>query len=165
MLKRLMIGIDVGTTSVKAGVIDEAGQIVAQFAKSYPTVRKGTSVVEQNPDDWIDLITEAMSEFGSFNIAAIGLTSQVNTHVFVDRKGDALMPAIVWQDGRAIAEATVLDARVSTAQKIGWWGAPMSRMSRMSWVATHRSDIWDKTRYVMLPKDYCLFKLTGEATV
>jgi len=169
MVKRLILGIDVGTTSVKAGVIDETGQILAQFGKSYPTARKGTSFVVQNPDDWVNLISEAMSAFAAYEITAIGLTSQVNTHVFVDRNGAALMPAIVWQDGRATAEAAALDARVSTSQKLAWWGAPMPidashACARMSWVANHRSDIWDRTRYVMLPKDYCLLKLTGEAT-
>jgi len=169
MVKRYILGIDVGTTSIKAGVIDEAGQIVAQFAKGYRTVRQGTSIVEQNPDDWVGLITEAMSAFAAYEVAAIGLTSQVNTHVFVGHDDEALMPAIVWQDGRAAKEAAALDARMSVAQKLAWWGAPMPidashACARMSWVATHRPEIWDKTRYVMLPKDYCLFKLTGEAT-
>lgn len=169
MAKRLILGIDVGTTSVKAGVIDETGQIVAQFAKSYPTVRTGAAFVEQDPQNWIDLITEAMSGFATYDISAIGLTSQVNTHIFADRNGAALMPAIVWQDGRATAEAAALDGRVSVAQKMDWWGAPMPidashACARMSWVAQHRPDVWDQTRYVMLPKDFCLLKLTGETS-
>lgn len=169
MTKRLTLGIDVGTTSVKAGVIDETGQIVAQFARSYPTARRGVNVVEQNPDDWVQLISDAISAFSEHDITAIGLTSQVNTHVFIDINGAALMPAILWQDGRASAEAAALDAQVSLAQKQRWWGAPMPidashACSRMSWVANHHPDIWERTHRVMLPKDYCLLHLTGEAT-
>lgn len=169
MGQRLTLGIDVGTTSVKAGVIDETGQIVAQFAQGYPTQRRGAQMVEQNADDWVTLVDAALAAFASFDIAAIGLTSQVNTHVFVGDDGAALMPAIVWQDGRAGEEAAQLDAQVTSEQKLAWWGAPMPidashACARMAWVARNRPDVWDETRYVMLPKDYCLLQLTGEAT-
>ena len=77
------------------------------------------------------------------------------------------MPAILWQDTRASAEAIELDARVTPAQKLGWWGAPMPidashPLARMLWVARHRPEIWQKTHRVLLPKDYCIFKLTGQ---
>jgi xylulokinase len=168
MTNRNFLGIDVGTTSVKAGVINQAGQIIAQFSRGYPTARTGAHFVEQNPDDWVDLINQAMAAFAGHEIAAIGLTSQVNTHVFVGADKAALMPAIVWQDGRASVEAAALDAKVSVAQKLAWWGAPMPidashACARIAWVAAHRPEVWDKTRYVMLPKDYCLLQLTGEA--
>lgn len=169
MAQRFTLGIDVGTTSVKAGVIDETGQIVARFSESYPTTRSGPQIVEQNPDHWVALINKALVRFEGYEIAVIGLTSQVNTHVFVGRDGAALIPAIVWQDGRAGAEAASLDAQVTQDQKLAWWGAPMPidashACSRMAWVAKHRPEIWEQTRYVMLPKDFCIFRLTGEAT-
>lgn len=169
MTKHRFLGIDVGTTSVKAGVIDETGRMIDHFAKSYPTTRSGALVVEQNPDDWVALVDEAMQKFAHHKITAIGLTSQVNTHVFVGADGQALMPAIVWQDGRAGVEAALLDSQVAEARKIAWWGAPMPidashACARMAWVANARPDVWERTRYVMLPKDYCLFKLTGNAT-
>lgn len=169
MARRLILGIDVGTTSVKAAVIDGAGGIVARFSQDYPTSRLDFVRVEQNPDDWMRRIWDAMAAFSNYEISAIGLTSQVNTHVFVDRDGGALMPAIVWQDGRASAEAAALDAQISAEQKQAWWGAPMPidashACSRMAWIAKHHPEIWEKTSWVMLPKDYCLFHLTGEAT-
>lgn len=169
MAQRLTLGIDVGTTSVKAGVIDAGGRMLAQFAQDYRTTRSGAQIVEQDPGDWLALIDKALAAFAPYQVAAIGLTSQVNTHVFVGKDGTALMPAIVWQDGRAGSEAASLDAQVTPQQKLAWWGAPMPidashACSRMAWVARHRPDIWEVTRYVMLPKDYCLFRLTGEVT-
>lgn len=162
-----IIGIDVGTTSVKAAVLDRAGAIRARFARQYPATRRGTNMVEQDPDDWVRLIREALDGFADHPVAALGLCSQVNTHVFVDADGNALHPAILWQDGRAAAEAARLDAMVSAEQKIAWWGAPMPidashAVSRMAWMARHHPDIWERTRWVMLPKDYCLMKLTGQ---
>ncbi|WP_108485354.1 xylulokinase [Oceaniglobus ichthyenteri] len=163
-----IIGIDVGTTSVKAAVLGLNGQVHARFSTGYDTARSGANRVEQNPDDWIRLIRAALDDFADQPVAAIGLCSQVNTHVFVDAAGNALCPAISWQDGRAGPEAAELDAQISAAQKTAWWGAPMPidashAIARMAWMAKHRPDIWEKTRWVMLPKDYCLLKLTGVA--
>lgn len=169
MAQKLTLGIDVGTTSVKAGIIDEAGRLVARFAKTYPTKRTGPQIVEQDPDDWMRLIDDALAHFAGYDVSAIGLTSQVNTHVFVGADHKALIPAIIWQDGRAGAEAAALDAQVSPDQKIAWWGAPMPidashACARMAWVAAHRPSVWEQTRYVMLPKDFCLLRMTGQAT-
>lgn len=164
-----IIGIDVGTTSVKAAVLDGTGHVHAKFSETYPTQRRAGQIVEQDPDDWVRLIDAALDEFASYSATAIGLCSQVNTHVFVGADGTALCPAILWQDGRAAGEAAVLDAQVTAAQKHKWWGAPMPidashAVARMAWMAKHRPDIWDKTRWVMLPKDYCMLKLTGAAS-
>jgi len=169
----LTLGIDVGTTSVKAGVIDDAGCVVASFAQSYETRRTGGSVVEQDPGDWTGLVDRAIARFADLGlgdaIGAVGLCSQANTHVFVGADGAPLMPAILWQDGRASAEAAELDARISDAQKIAWWGAPMPidashAVARMLWVSRHRPEIWQQTKWVMLPKDFCIQHLTGEVS-
>lgn len=173
MARRLILGLDVGTTSVKAGLLDGDGRQVAAFAQRYPTTRAKGGVVEQDPREWTRLIDAAIAQFVAEgfgpDIAAIGLTSQVNTHVFVGADGAPLMPAIVWQDTRAGAEAATLDARVTADQKIAWWGAPMPidashALSRMAWVAGHRADVWDATAHVLLPKDYCIAHLTGEVS-
>ena len=166
----MIIGFDIGTTSVKAGVIGLDGGLVASFGEGYPTARPAQGWVEQDPADWTDRIDRAVAGFAGAGltgrIAAIGLTSQVNTHLFLDHAGRPLMPAILWQDGRAAAEAAELEASVSLAQKLAWWGAPMPIdashvLARMLWVSRHRPDVWQRTAAVVLPKDYCLAHLTG----
>ena len=169
MLNEKLIGIDVGTTSVKAAVLDSSGTVHSSFVESYLTERTGDTIVEQNPEDWVRLIDKAFNSLELDQVAAIGLCSQVNTHVFVDADGNALCPAILWKDRRASGEAAALDAQITVAQKEAWWGAPMPIdashvISRMAWVAKYRPDIWDKTRWVMLPKDYCILKLTGKVS-
>lgn len=164
-----MIGIDVGTTSVKAAVLNPDGRVLQHFAQGYDTIRSGANRVEQDPDGWVRLIDDALGRFTDHSVTAIGLCSQVNTHVFVDAEGRALHPAIQWQDGRAAPEAAALDARVTPAQKRAWWGAPMPidashAIARMAWMARHRPNVWERTRWVMLPKDYCLLSLTGQAS-
>ncbi len=167
-----LIGIDVGTTSVKAALFDLAGRTVRRYGQGYPTERPAPSHVQQDPRHWMDHVLSALASLTEGlpdgAVAAAGLCSQVNTHVFVDAQGNALMPAMTWQDGRAAAEATSLDAQVAESDRLRWWGAPLPidashPLSRMAWVKAHHPDIWDKTRWVMLPKDYCLLHLTGEA--
>ncbi|MDA4846920.1 xylulokinase [Hoeflea poritis] len=167
----LVIGIDVGTTAVKAGLLDSGGTLIDDYAAPYPTNRPDSALVEQDPESWVSLVSASLERLAAngLPIAALGICSQVNTHVFVGADGAPLFPAIVWQDGRASSEAAELDARVTDEQRMAWWGAPLpidasNVLARMLWMARHRSDIWEETKHVMLPKDYCIFRLTGELT-
>ena len=164
----MLIGIDVGTTAVKAALFDHHGRAVKTFRRLYPTKRPAPGHVEQEATEWLQPVLEALSQFGEGGVEAIGLCSQVNTHVFVDVQGKALMPAFTWQDGRCAEEAAKLDAQITATEKLAWWGAPLPIdashiLSRMAYVAKHFPDVWRKTRWVMAPKDYCLLHLTGEA--
>lgn len=165
----MLIGIDVGTTSVKAALFDERGKALRQFSEAYATHRPLPGHAEQNPDDWMRLVLRALAELSEgVAIKAIGLCSQVNTHVFVDDRGHALLPAFTWQDTRCAAEAAELDAQIKFEDKIAWWGAPLPIdashcLARMAHVAKAHSEIWSRTHLVLAPKDYCLLKLTGHA--
>lgn len=168
----LVLGIDIGTTSLKAGVFDPSGACLSMFAQSYWTQRSGDGRVEQDPADWMRLLDLAITQFESdgltTRLGSAALTSQVNTHVFVDRFGTPVRPAIVWQDTRASAEGVQLDQRLSEADKIAWLGAPIPidashPLARMMWVQQNEPEIWANTAQVLLPKDYVLMKLTGTA--
>ncbi len=160
-----LIGIDVGTTSVKAVMITLDGQRVGETQARYPTHRRES--VEQDPADWWALVLAALEGFqGAGLVRAICLTSQVNTHVFVDQDLTPLHPAIVWQDGRAAAAGAEVDARISVDQKIRLLGAPIPvdashALARMNWMAGAHPDLWAKTAHVLLPRDYLVARLTG----
>lgn len=171
MAADLILGVDVGTTAVKLAVIGLDGALHHAFHQAYPIHRPGPDRAEQDPADWTRLIDQGIAGLVAKGlagrIAAVGVTSQVNTHVFLDQDGVPLMPAIVWQDGRAAAAAQALEARLTPEQKIAWFGAPIPidashPLARMDWVRTHAPETWERTRWVVLPKDYCLFHLTGE---
>ena len=163
------LGIDLGTTSVKAALLDAEGRLPAQFGQSYTIDRPTPDCAEQDPGDWTRLIDTALERLASETQATVragALTSQVNTHVFVDREGRPLIPAIVWQDNRAAAEARELDRRLSEADKIALLGAlvPIDAshpLARMAWVRRHLPEVWEKTAHVLLPKDFALLHLTG----
>ena len=166
----MLIGIDVGTTAVKAALYDLKGNALKSFSERYPTIRPMAGHVEQNPPDWMRLVLEALQTLSdgvpSGKIKAIGLCSQVNTHVFVDESGNPLMPAMTWQDGRCADEAAKLDTQITPDEKLAWWGAPLPIdsshvLSRMAYVAKHHKDVWRDTRWVLAPKDFCILQLTG----
>ena len=108
-----VLGIDLGTTSIKAAVFAE-GACLGMVRAPHPTRREGNRA-EQDPEGWLKRIDQAMAELrgAGVEIRRGALTSQVNTHVFVDRAGQPLMPAILWQDTRAAAEAAELLPRAS----------------------------------------------------
>jgi xylulokinase len=169
----LLVGVDVGTTSVKATLFDADGVPLRTSSSGYPMHRPAAGLAEQDPADWIARVVAALAELSEElppgAVAGVGLTSQVNTHVFVDAAGNPLLPAITWQDGRAAEEAAELDRLVSAEERIGWWGAPLPidashPLARALWLKRRHPDLWERTRWLMAPKDYAILKLTGLAS-
>ncbi|MEO8758119.1 MAG: FGGY-family carbohydrate kinase [Devosia sp.] len=165
-----LIGIDVGTTAVKAVLVTLDGHRLADFSRPHPMHRAGANAAEQDPADWMRSVLAALTSFAErrdlSGLAGIGICSQVNTHVFVDGSGGPVRPAITWQDGRAAADAATIDAQVSAAQKLEWFGGPVPidashALSRMAFVARTEPEVFAHTRHVLLPKDYCVMQLTG----
>ena len=165
-----LIGIDIGTTATKATLIDATGRQLASFEHPHSTARTTPGMAEQDPQDWLDGVFGALGHFSGVVdpalVIGIGLTSQVNSHVFVSAQGEALRPGITWQDTRAAEDAARLDPQVTPAQKTAWFGGPIPidashALSRMAFVARTEPDYWTATRHVLLPKDFVALKLTG----
>ena len=167
---KTLIGIDIGTTSVKAVLLAASGQRLAAFSRPYPTARPAPGLVEQDAADWLALVIAALESFqahpGCGQVQAIGFTSQVNTHVFTDAAFAPLRPAIVWQDGRAAAAGAAIDAQIGLAEKTALLGAPIPvdashALARISWLARHDPVALRRSAHVFAPKDFCIARLTG----
>lgn len=165
-----LIGIDIGTSAVKAILIDTDGNLLADYLRPLVMSRPSARHAEQDPADWMDGVLAALTEFASGHdlsgLAGIGITSQVNTHVFTGSDGAALLPAITWQDTRCAADAATLAGHIDAEQQRTWFGTPVPidashALSRLAHVARVHPDVYAKTRYVLLPKDYCVMRLTG----
>lgn len=172
MTEDTIIGVDIGTTTVKALLLTTRGERLARVVETYPTSRASGGSVEQDPDDWFDRVVSMLArferDFDLRGLRGIGACSQVNTHVFVGDHGAALAPAIVWQDSRCAQIAEELDVRVDLADRLAWWGGPLPidashALSRMAWMRRHHPAVWARTRWVMSPKDHCILRLTGRA--
>jgi xylulokinase len=169
----LLMGIDVGTTAVKVVVYDIGGAERHRYARAYPTARSG-GFVEQDPADWIACLDAAFAEIEAAGlapaIAAIGVTSQVNTHVFCASDGSTAAPRdhlggyAVRGRGRNGPRCAGSRPKRNVTE---WWGAPMgvdaSHMAaRMAWMAQAKPDIWAADRAAFsLPKDWVIGQLTG----
>jgi len=161
----LVIGIDVGTTSVKGAVYTLQGTMLFSKTVTYGTSYPRSGWVEQQPRDWMDAIAKVMQgavgEMDLSRVKAVGICSQVNTHVFVDEKLNVLIPAIIWQDQRCAKVADELEALVQK-NSLAIAVDSSALVSRAQWVRQHRPEVWELTRFILSPKDYCIAVLTGE---
>jgi xylulokinase len=161
-----LVGLDVGTTGVKALAVSPAGEVLARAEHGYPlsTPRPGWS--EQDPEDWWRAAEAALAEVGrGREVAAIGLSGQMHGLVALDAAGRPVRPAILWNDQRTGAECSEIEERVGLDRLIGLTGnraltgftAP-----KLLWLRRHEPDAYGRIRHVLLPKDYVRLRLTGE---
>ncbi len=167
----VLIGIDIGTSSVKAVMLDMTGTSLAAYAQAYGMARPEPGAAVQDPADWMHHVEAALAGFARHpraqEVAAIGVTSQVNTHVFCDAGCAPLAPALTWQDTRPGAQGARLDGRITPEAKVAALGAPIPidashALARMAWMAEEHPEVWTRTASVLSPKDYAIARLSGQ---
>ncbi len=164
----VLVGIDVGTTGVKAIAISAAdGSVLARAEEGYPlsTPRPGWS--EQDPEDWWQATQRALAALAAAAVArpaGIGLSGQMHGLVCLDGSDRVLRPAILWNDGRTQAECDEIEQLVGLERLIALTGnralagftAP-----KLLWLRRHEPDTWRQIRRILLPKDYVRLRLSG----
>src|SRR5205809_4207434 len=140
----LLLGADIGTTTAKAGVFDLDGTELAFADRRYGIERPQPDWAEQDPQSWWQAFVETVEALAGdvdlSRVRAVGICSQVNTHVFVDRDGAELAPAIVWQDQRAAEDAVTLTAQLAGNGTGAETTIDASALvARASWMRRHRS--------------------------
>ena len=169
-----VLGIDVSTTATKAVLVDEAGDVrgigVAEYGFSVPRPRWS----EQEPPLWWEgTVTAVRSVLASTAVAAedivaVGLTGQMHGAVLLDSRGDALRPAILWNDQRTSAECDLIRDAVGRERLIAITGNDALTgftAPKLVWVRDHEPGVWRQTAHVLLPKDYVRYRLTGDFAV
>jgi xylulokinase len=160
-----LVGLDVGTTGVKAVAISPDGAVLARAERRYDLSTPQPGWAEQDPDDWWRATEGALEALDVPEIAGIGLTGQMHGLVALDEHERVLRPAILWNDQRTAAECAELEDRVGLERLIALTGnralagftAP-----KLLWLARHEPDVYARIRHVLLPKDYVRLRLTGE---
>jgi len=164
---RLLAGIDVGTTGVKAIAITPEGDVVGRAERSYPlsTPRPGWS--EQDPEDWWRASEAALAELGG-DFAGIGLSGQMHGLVVLDAEDRVIRPAILWNDQRTAAECAEIEERIGLARLIELTGnraLPGFTAPKLVWLRRHEPEAYAQVRHVLLPKDYVRLRLTGRHAI
>jgi xylulokinase len=163
----VFLGVDIGTSSVKAVLVDERESIVAQAMMPLTVARPRPLFAEQDAQDWwlaTVAAIDALPRAARAAVRAVGLTGQMHGATLLDRSGKTLRPAILWNDGRSGLECLELERREPRSRAItGNIMMPGFTAPKLLWVSHHEPKIFAQTARVLLPKDYVRLKLTGEA--
>jgi xylulokinase len=172
----LLLGIDIGTSSVKVSVVDSASQKVVATAQ-YPDTESPikalqTGWAEQSPDMWWEQTQQAIRlchNSGGYNpqdISAIGIAYQMHGLVLVNKQGEALRDSIIWCDSRAVEIGNKAFAAIGEEQSLSHLlNSPGNfTASKLAWVKENEPEIYKQIDKVMLPGDYIALKLTGSVS-
>jgi xylulokinase len=160
---RRLIGLDVGTTSLKGVVVSEDGTVAGRAEEAYTFARPRPGWTEQDPGVWWDACERVLSRLGDGD--AIGISGQMHGLVLLDGAQRPLRPAILWNDGRCGDQCDEIERVIGLRELIRLTGnralagftAP-----KLLWVREHEPDVFARVRHVLLPKDYVRLRLTGE---
>lgn len=161
-----LLGVDVGTTSLKAVLFDEALHPVKTVVKDY-TLKVTGDFVEFPAEQYWGLFSEALIEMAEeYKITAMSIDTQCETMIVTDAEGRALTDAIVWLDNRAVRQAGILEEQFGARKVYEITGQPEITATwpacKLLWLKEERPDIWSKIDKIFLLEDYLLYRLTGQ---
>ncbi len=162
----MYLGLDLGTSGVKALLIGEDQQIIGSATAPLEVTRPHSGWSEQDPASWISATEAALRQLaGAYDLSAvrgIGLSGQMHGATLLDASDAVLRPCILWNDTRSAAEAAAMDANPIFRAQTGNIVFPGFTAPKLAWVKAHEAEIFAKTARVLLPKDYLRLWLTGE---
>lgn len=163
------LGLDLGTSSLKAILVDQRQRVLASATVAIETARPQPLWSEQAPEDWWQATEQAVlalrrRDSQAFaGLAAIGLSGQMHGAVLIGADGRPLRPAILWNDGRAIRECDSLQAAVpGLAELAGAQAVPGYTAPKMLWLQKHEPAVFAALHKLLLPKDYLRLRLSGD---
>lgn len=164
----MYLGLDLGTSGLRAVLVDVDGAVVAASDQSYPVSHPHSGWSEQDPADWIAACERAFDALkashprGFSALRAIGLSGQMHGATLLGTSGEVLRPAILWNDTRSHAEAAAMDADPAFRAISGNIVFPGFTAPKLAWVRSHEPETFARVSMVLLPKDYLRFWLTGD---
>ncbi len=164
----MYLGLDLGTSGVKAMLIDGDQKIIGSASGSLDVSRPHSGWSEQDPAHWIRATEEAVAGLKAkfpkelAAVKGIGLSGQMHGATLLDSEDKVLRPCILWNDTRSHQEAATLDANPIFRKLTGNIVFPGFTAPKLVWVAKNEPEIFAKLAKVLLPKDYLRLWLTGE---
>src|SRR5215210_324603 len=163
----MLLGLDLGTSSVKALLLDEGGAVLGESSVSYAVRTPRPGWAESSPEDWWEAVLEATAAAvgrRGAEVTALGLSGQMHGVVLADELGLPLRPAILWADARSSAELAAyrrlyddLNRRLANPPAVGMAGPSLL------WLREREPDTYESARWALQPKDWLRMRLTGEA--
>ncbi|MBD3858483.1 xylulokinase [Bacillus sp. 28A-2] len=166
---KYVMGIDLGTSGVKAILVDASGKVCGEAAKPYRLIQDKPGYCEQHPEDWVEQTIAAMKELmerqpvHSKQVEGISFSGQMHGLVLLDESREVLRPAILWNDTRTTEQCIRITKKLGDRlQKITKNHALEGfTLPKLLWVKEHEREIDQQIDMFLLPKDYVRFRLTG----
>lgn len=160
-----IIACDLGTSQCKVSVFDTQGRLLESATEPYETDYKPGNVSEQEADVWWQAFVAAVRRLcrPEDSYLCIALTGQMSACLPVDGEGNALRPAMIWSDQRAIAEADAFETKIGRERLYRITGNPPSATytgPKILWMKNHERDLFDRTAVFLQPKDFIALRLT-----
>lgn len=165
-----VLGIDLGTSSMKGILLNQEGKVIKKSTENYPLIQPKSGYNEQNPKEWIKacetILNDLSHEIEDFTekLEAVSFSGQMHSLVLLDANKEVLRPAILWNDVRNTEQCeqimndfggTLLDVTHNIALE-GF------TLPKILWVQQNETDIWNRVKHILLPKDYLRAWLTGK---
>ena len=165
----MYLGIDLGTSSVKVVLLNDAQEVIGQNSQPLTVSNPKPLWSEQDPELWWQATREAMRQLKKqyskslSAVRAIGLSGQQHGATLLDKAHKVLRPAMLWNDGRAMAQCKTLSARVPEhAQLTGSSIMAGFTAPKVLWVAENEPEVFRQIHKILLPKDYLRLKMTND---
>jgi xylulokinase len=160
------LGLDFGTSSVKALLVAATGIVKARATMTYPSLHGSGGEAEQDPQDYLDAARRAIATCGASEVKlnGIGLAGQTPTLVLVGANGEAVRPALTWQDQRAAPEAQLLEGEFGSSERLFGTNLPWTAAyppAKLLWLAQNEPRSVLRTRWILQPKDFVGLRMTG----
>ncbi|WP_394235828.1 xylulokinase [Niallia oryzisoli] len=167
---KYVVGVDLGTSSVKVLLVDQYGEVHYAVSKDYPLIQQKPGYSEQNPEDWVEQTIQALKQLvndanlNKHDIAGISFSGQMHGLVLLDEQNQVIRNAILWNDTRTTPQCKKID------QQLGGKLLEITKnpalegftLPKILWVKENEPEIFEKTSVFLLPKDYLRYRLTGK---
>ena len=163
------VGIDVGTSGVKAILVAPSGTVEAAATTPLSLAAPRPGWAEQDPNAWwsatVSALRDVLAQQPAARVAAIGVSGQMHSSVFLDRDGHVIRPALLWCDGRTTAECEEITRRVGGEDRL----RDLVRnpalegftLPKILWLRNHEPEAYRRLATILLAKDFIRFRLTG----
>ena len=166
-MQEVHLGIDLGTSSVKAVLLDSEGVQLGVAHRGYSVFRSAPLWAEQDPFTWWSATSSAITEVisrGSYKVLSVGLSGQMHGLVLLGDAGIPVRPAIIWSDSRAGSQIEKWQSLINPrrVEKISGFPVALGMLGvSLTWVRDNEPEVYARARTAMLPKDYVRYRLTG----
>ncbi|PJE31457.1 xylulokinase [Pseudooceanicola antarcticus] len=164
----MYLGLDLGTSGLRAILIDEAGAVLADAEAAFDVDHPHAGWSEQDPADWVEACkttvaaVKAKAPEAFAQLKGIGISGHMHGATLIDAADKVLRPCILWNDTRSTDEAAALDTMDGIREITGNIVFPGFTAPKLAWVAKHEPETFARVAKVLLPKDYLRLWLTGE---